>query len=545
MAKEAPAPRSQRAENGKASRSSGVGLIPSRTWLDGARAIWSDLSFRERGLFLLGILLPVLDKIASLCSLSVTMRAVSYGIRKPLDLEMRLWLGLTILVATLLSEFIMVLSNRVKKGLKVQNTRLVRRMYGAMMVQAARLPSEKRRERLQQLINEERNFISSAVSGLSDSVEFLASIFLVTVLLGLLTWFKWQVGVVLFAAILIALLVLRWRLAHKSPQRENTDAEEAERINAARKEVGQKLMAIGARSGNAKQLIEEYANNDYDRLTLELPEQRKRVQKRIASAMNFGSAGLMTLVFFLVSAQGAFDESRIVWMVVFVFGMRMAVTNAKNAMVLWGDVLQEKHSLMQLARAGLIARSNAGLDEGRMEPEESEEDENGYGSVVRIVEYSIHGLNGTDLVSREPMVVELTVESKEEVYGFYWSFSIVRTPGSPFILSKMSLDSGITWDLPKGRSTFRVVTGPLWLPAGSYYAMLGAASGDVLMDLVGEVDKPIPLEVHPDEIAKRSPQKRIAPDVVIIDVEWDQDFKHEAQSPPVAQAAPSATTTNS
>lgn len=501
-------------------------IIPSRVWWEGARLFWRGLALREKALILMGVVVPALDQIARLASIGVTMKAISSGIRQHPDLETRLWLGALILGASAVSGLIVVVSNRVTRNLKILVTRLVRGIYGRIMATTAAIPIDEREVEVAALVAKEREFIASASSGILDLVDFVAAVSIVVVLLVALTWFNWIVGAILFGAGLVALLILKFKV-RTSPTKEGLDAQEA------RKRMIEQFEKISGSGNGMEAAINNYANNDFDRITFAELESKTKVQKKITSAMGFGSAILMAVVFFLISSEGAFDEKKMVWLIVFVFGLRMVVSHGKRAMVNWGAVLGEKATLMELAKAAMIPL-----------PVPREEDENegdkvaarvglleGGGAGPRIVDFSFQGLNGPEIVSREPMLLEMTVESGEEVRGFYWSFAVTRLEGPPYLMSKTSEDCGIKWNLPSGRSRFRMVTGPIWLPPGNYQIMVGIAHRNRLLDRCGSETSPIILSVLPDETAKRSLQKRIAPDVVAVDVEWQLEFSHENLSP--------------
>lgn len=469
----------------------------------------------------MGVFVPAFDQIARLASIGVTMKAISSGIRQHPDLETRLWLGGGILAASAISGLVVMASNRVTKNLKVLVTRLVRRVYGRIMATTAAIPIDERETEVAALVAKERDFIASASSGILDLVDFVAAVSIVVVLLIALTWFNWIVGAILFGAGLVALLILKLKV-RTSPTKEGLDAREA------RKRMIEQFERISGSGKSMEAAINDYANNDFDRITFAELESKTRVQKKITSAMGFGSAILMALVFFLISSEGAFDEKKMVWLIVFVFGLRMVVSHGKRAMVNWGALLSQKAALMELAKAVIIpppvpreedddeianVTARGGLSEG--------------GDGPRIVDFSFHGLNGAEVVSREPMTLEMTVESGKEIGGFYWSFAITRLEGPPYLMSKTSEDCGIKWNLPSGRSRFRMVTGPIWLPPGNYQIMVGIAQRNRLLDRFGSETSPITLSVLPDETAKRSVQKRTAPDVVAVDVEWQLEFCHE------------------
>jgi len=498
----------------------GARLIPSRTWGQGARALWRSLSFRERAVIVMGVFVPALDQISRLVSLGVMMKAVSRGIRQPLDLDSRIWLGLVILVAAGVAALIQLFSTKVKKDLKIQLTKIIRRSYGRMMVATDALSVDERKAEVQYLVNEERNFMSSAMSGASTLVEFVASIMIVFALLIVLTWFNWIVGAIILSAGLSALLILRLRI-RKNVRQESDLGDE-------RKKVTRILEGIAESGKNRKTLIEDYTNNQFDFLTFAEQEAKSSLERRISTAMNFGSAILMAVVFLLVSSQGAFDENKMVWMVVFVFGLRMVVSNGKTAMLKWSGVLGEKKSLMELAKASLISEignDTAELNQTFESP--SEEETANYFVNPTIADYSFSGINGLEIVSRESLVVEILVDSPSEIEGVTWSFAISNFEGTSFLITKSSGDCGIVWNLPKGRSRFRVVSGPVWLPAGTYSAWVGLAKESRTLDLVGSRSKPIPLRVAPDELAKNSLQTRAADDVVLMDVEWELELKSE------------------
>jgi hypothetical protein len=207
----------------------------------------------------------------------------------------------------------------------------------------------------------------------------------------------------------------------------------------------------------------------------------------------------------------------------------MVVSQGKVAMVKWGATRAEKKSIMLLARAALAPQLFREEDviEIAAEPLDDGDGGDSLDIPVRIVDFSFSGLDGSEIVSREPLAVEMTVESDEDIEGYFWSFAITLQPGPPYLMLKSSEDCGVKWSLPKGRSTFKMVTGPIWLPAGEYFGMVGRAEGGRLLALAGGADSPISLQVLPDEIAKRSPQTRVAHDVVLIDVEWKLEFDHE------------------
>lgn len=499
-------------------------IIPSRVWGEGARMLWRSLAIKEKSLIVMGIFVPALDQIARLASIGVTMKAISSGIRQHPDLETRLWLGFLILGASAVSGLVVVASNRVTKNLKILVTRIVRRIHGRIMAAAAGAPLDERDGVINSLMAKERDFVASATSGFLDLIDFVAAVSIVVVLLVALAWFNWIVGAVLLVAGLAALAVLKFKV-RKTQVKESLEAQEA------RRKLTDQFKRIAGHREDTEAAIEDYANNDFDRISFAEAEAKTRLQKKITSLMGFGSAILMAVVFFLVSAEGAFDEKKMVWLVVFVFGLRMVVAQGKHAMVSWGAVLGEKSTLMELAKAAILSPDVSRQDD--KDPAKAEGASGDGRSGPRIVDYCFRGLHGDEIVSREPLVLEMTVESDQEIKGFFWSFSILPIGGASYVASKTSEDYGITWDLPSGRSKFKMVSGPLWLPAGRYSVMVGIAEGKRLLDIVGYNDDSVSITVLPDEIAKRSVQTRVASDVVILDVEWDLDFIHEK---PVAPA---------
>ena len=268
--------------------------MPSSLWLQGGKAIWRSLAFRQRGLILLGIMVPALDQISRLGSLGITMKAISRGVRQPLDLDSRLWLGLLILGASGLSALIAMFSNRVKKNLKTSVTRIARKIHGRMMAATSILPLEKREAEIANLVNEEKSFMNSATSGVIDLIDFVAAVLLVIVLVAVLTWFNWIVGLIILSAGLIALLVLRFKVK-LSPKKEIGGMVEA------RRKLTHQLKGIAEGRSNLSERIEDYSDNEFDKLTLAEQEAKTSLQKKISSAMGIFSAFLMAVVFILVS----------------------------------------------------------------------------------------------------------------------------------------------------------------------------------------------------------------------------------------------------
>lgn len=526
MAKEKERRGSKRSSPDSSREPKAPNIIPSRVWGEGARMLWRGLAFKEKALIVMGIFVPALDQIARLASIGVTMRAISSGIRQHPDLETRLWLGFLILGASAISGLIIMASDRVTKNLKILVTRQVRRIYGRIMAATVMIPFNEREVGINSLVAKERDFITSATSGLIDLIEFIASVSIVVVLLLALTWFNWIVGAILFVSGFIALLILKFRV-RTSPAKESLDAQDA------RKKLTEQFEKIAGSRENIQAAIENYAHNDFDRISMAELEAKSRLQKKITSVMGFGSAILMAVVFFLISAEGAFDEKKMVWLVVFVFGLRMVVTHGKHAMVNWGAVLGEKDNLMTMAKAVVTPLPGVETDPGAGGGDDSTSDETGPGSPPRIVAYSIGGQDGPDITSREPMTVEITVESDREVAEFNWSFAISRMETNSFLITKTSVDDGICWKLPKGRTRFRMESGPVWLPAGTYSAWIGIANGSRTLHLVGSNVDTVPLVVLPDDAAKRSVQTRVAKDVVLFDVEWERDFQTEAVQKPL------------
>lgn len=495
-------------------------LIPSRVWWEGVRSLWRGLAIREKALILMGVIVPALDQIARLGSLGVTMKAISSGIRQHPDLETRLWLGFLILGAGAISGLIIMASDRVTKNLKILVTRQVRRIYGRIMAATVLIPLNERETGINSLVTKEREFITSATSGLIDLIDFIASVSIVVVLLIALTWFNWIVGAILFVSGVIALLILKFRV-RTSPAKESLDAQEA------RKKLTEQFVRIARSKEKVGAAIENYVDNDFDRISMAESEAKSRLQKKITSVMGFGSAILMALVFFLTSAEGAFDEKKMVWLVVFVFGLRMVVTHGRHAMVNWGSVLGKKDTLMVMAKAVVTPLPGNETDSGTVGGDESKTEETDPGIPPRIVAHSIRGRGGSEITSREPIEVEITVESGREVAEFNWSFAVSRMETNSFLITKSSVDSGIMWTLPRGRTSFRMQSGPVWLTAGTYSAWIGIASGSRTLHLLGSNADTVPLVVLPDEVAKQSVQTRIAKDVVLFDVIWGPDLQKE------------------
>jgi len=499
-------------------------IIPSRVWGEGARMLWRSLAIKEKSLIVMGIFSRRSNQIARLASIGVTMKAISSGIRQHPDLETRLWLGFLILGASAVSGLIIMASDRVTKNLKILITRQVRRIYGRIMAATVLMPLNEREAGITALVSKERDFITSATSGFIDLIDFIASVSIVVVLLLALTWFNWIVGSILFVSGAIALLILKFRV-RTSPAKESLDAQEA------RKKLTEQFERIAGSKEKVGAAIEDYADNDFDRITMAESEAKSRLQKKITSVMGFGSAILMALVFFLISAEGAFDEKKMVWLVVFVFGLRMVVTHGKHAMVNWGSVLGEKDTLMAMAKAVVTPLPGNETDSGTVGADESTTDETDPGVPPRIVAYSIRGREGSKITSGAPIEVEITVESDREVAEFNWSIAVSRMETNSFLITKSSVDSGIMWTLPRGRTSFRMQSGPVWLPAGTYSAWIGIASGSRTLHLLGSNADPVPLVVLPDEVAKQSVQTRIAKDVVLFDVIWEFDFQKEVVNP--------------
>lgn len=517
MAKERERRGSKRSPVGSMREPQAPKIIPSRVWWEAAWTFWRGLAFKEKALIVMGVFVPALDQIARLASIGVTMKAISSGVRQHPDVETRLWLGFLILAASAISGLIVVVSNRVTRNLKGLVTRLVRRIYGRIMAATAGIPIHERESQIASLVARERDFVKTATSGLLDFIDFVAAVSIVVVLLLALAWFNWIVGSILFVSGLVALLILKFRIRTTTP-RESPDAQDA------RKKMIEQFERIAGGGENTQLAIDRYADNDFDRITLSELETKTRLQKKITAVMGSGSAILMAVVFFLVSAEGAFDERKMVWLVVFVFGLRMVVTHGKHAMVSWGAVLGEKENLMAMAKAIVTPLPGMGGDGGAAGADD-QTSEDTTASPPRIVAYSLHGLNGTEITSREPLAVEITVESDREIEEFNWSFAISRMETNSFLITKASVDSGISWKLPKGRSRFRMESGPVWLPAGSYSAWIGIASGSRTLHLLGSNADPVPLVVLPDEVAKRSVQTRVAKDAVLFDVAWERDFE--------------------
>lgn len=145
-------------------------------------------------------------------------------------------------------------------------------------------------------------------------------------------------------------------------------------------------------------------------------------------------------------------------------------------------------------------------------------------SGVRIAEYSFSGIEGEEILSGKPVKIEITVESEREIEGLFWSFSVWTQDGAQILVSKISSDSGLTWTLPKGRTVFRAVTGPLWLPPKRYSVRLGLAVGNRMLDLVGFERERIWIKVQSEEVSKSSIRTTVANDMVVMEVNWDPEF---------------------
>jgi len=251
-----------------------------------------------------GLILPALDQIARLGSLGITMKALSHAVMQSMALDLRVWLSLMIFAAFMVAALIQFCSGRVKRGLKIEFTGIARRAYGMIMADCAKLPPGEKGEKVRKLLREETDFIRSATSGLSAMFELLSSTLIIAVLLGILLWFSPVVGGILFFSGLTAFLILRMRVRRPA---ENSEMP----LVAARAQVRKELAAIAVAGDDKNVLIEKYADNEFDKIQSRDHESGEVTPTRIAATTNAATAVIMALVFFLISAEGAIDESQI------------------------------------------------------------------------------------------------------------------------------------------------------------------------------------------------------------------------------------------
>lgn len=150
-------------------------------------------------------------------------------------------------------------------------------------------------------------------------------------------------------------------------------------------------------------------------------------------------------------------------------------------------------------------------------------------SPASILDFSFKGVNGPEIVSGEPVLIEMKVAAKQEVEDCFWSFSIWTHDGATAVVSKISIDAGYSWKLKKGVTTFRAKTGPIWLPPRRYSVRVGLAASGVLLDLVGFDRERILITLVSRDKSKEAIRTTVQNELVLMDVKWEPDFDFESK----------------
>ncbi len=329
-----------------------VGVLPSRIWWRGARALWRGLKKGEKATLLLGMLLPVMEKLAKLGSLGMAMKAVGHSVRGALSQQVRIELCLAILLAFGLASLIQLLAEKVRMRLRRLILQTTERCQASLFAAASddfqglqRKAARKRKKR-------ERTFLKSGCVGIQSLVDFFSAALIVMILLCVVVWFNLTVGVIMMVSGAMALFVLRSRTrGRKEMPEEGDETREQSRWEGVE------------RSADAGDDPESAADDSEVPISLDKLDELERKSNRegkIAISANLGIAALMAASFYLVSEQGAIDEKKAVWIFVFILGLRLAMIQGKAAISKWGRALSEKRGLLMVARGALAFAESGG-----------------------------------------------------------------------------------------------------------------------------------------------------------------------------------------
>lgn len=313
-------------------------VLPSGTWFGLGARLWELLPARERAVFFAYLVLPACNRIAALASFGLTVRMIRHSMVHHFTPREEILAGLGIFAAFAFASLLFWAAGRCELLLKDAILRLVREVAGRRLLSVRDLSGEGREAAFRKLHNRLPELVRRSSDMLFDFASLCANGVLIVVLSSVILVVSPFVGLVLVLGGLAFGLGLRVN----SPRRARAGAEGGSK--RATEELRKAARELACGEASADESMDRYRRNEFDRLQQEEFSRKRRRQGKVLALVGFGTALLMTVLFFLAS-EGWFDEMDTIWIIVLVLAVRTCVAHGRMVLERWSSLLSQRDYL--------------------------------------------------------------------------------------------------------------------------------------------------------------------------------------------------------
>jgi hypothetical protein len=319
-----------------------VQLAPSTIWFGFAALLWRRVAGRDRAVCIASLLVPAANRIATLISFGVTIRAIGIAVQRDLAPATEWILGGSIFACFLVAEVISQIAGRVDLAVQRITTRIARGLRAEDLLRARSLPPAQRPEIAKLGRDEEKDFVASSSALMQNLVKFISLVVLVVSLLAVICVLSPVVSGAFALGGVTLLVFLRKRI-------QPSDKAASIGRKKSRKRLAQMEKDLLSDKEIDEETVASYLDNPYDRLQHQIAREKRARQRKVLAIAGVGSALVMTSIFFLVS-RGLFEGIDPAAVVVMILALRLCVSQGKSAMDKWGTLLSERPLMAELRK---------------------------------------------------------------------------------------------------------------------------------------------------------------------------------------------------
>ena len=304
-------------------------LTPGRRSIEALLEFWHQLSVRGKGTILLNVLLPVSQQAASILSFYLIMRLILAAITESPEPAVKLKYGL---IATV--SFISWLNGIVEARQRRHFLQITRRYLAEKYETIRRSPKEERQELLEELDKAEHDYVGPLINALNSAVLMASSFVIVAFLILVLGIASFWMAAIIAACAILVFLIIRWTKGTPYRPDPSLRKESIEKVRNASKNI------VFAEEISDK-VMENYVENDLDRINLVAEEKRIRSQKYEQTLVAIFSAVILIAAMNLVKLE-TFSSYPAAAIIAFILVIRVCLQHIQQMTRHWSLIYRER-----------------------------------------------------------------------------------------------------------------------------------------------------------------------------------------------------------
>lgn len=309
-------------------------LTPGRRSIDALFEFWHQLCVRGKCTILLNIFLPVCQQAASILSFYLIMRLILAAITESPEPAVKFKYGLFILGMIAVTSFITWLNGILEARQKRHFLQITRKYLAEKYETIRRSPKEERQELLNELDKNEHDYIGPLVNSLNSTVQMASSFVIVAFLILVLGIASFWMSAVIATCAILVFLIIRWSKGTPYRPDPSSRKESTEKVRDASKEI------VFADEFSDK-LLENYVENDLDRINLEAEGKRIRTQKYEQILVAIFSAVILIAAMNLVKLE-TFSHYPAAAIIAFILVIRVCLQHIQQMTRHWSIIYRER-----------------------------------------------------------------------------------------------------------------------------------------------------------------------------------------------------------